>query len=132
MRSLVVALAVLVGLTGCEQVQNIASDAMTTFRTVNADWSTNATDFRENVGQRIVYNCPANGSFATVWGSTVYTDDSSVCTAGVHAGVISRQNGGRVVIEMRAGGQSYQGSSQNGVTTLNYGSWPGSFVVVRQ
>ncbi len=64
-----------------------------------------------------------------MWGTDVYTDDSSVCTAGVHAGKISLAEGGTVVIEMRAGEDAYTGSERNGVTTTDYAGWPGSFVV---
>ena len=39
--------------------------------------------------------------------------------------------GGTVTIEIREGRESYSGTSRNGVTSLDYGTWPGSFVVVR-
>ncbi len=73
---------------------------------------------------------PPGGAFGTVWGSGTYTDDSSVCTAGVHAGVISQQGGGVVVIVISPGLSSYEGSTSNGVTSVGYGSWYGSFQVV--
>jgi hypothetical protein len=62
-----------------------------------------------------------------VWGDGIYTDDSSVCTAAVHAGLITVAEGGRVVIEISAGLDAYEGATANGVTTLPYASWPGSF-----
>jgi hypothetical protein len=65
-----------------------------------------------------------------VWGTDIYTDDSSVCTAAVHAGLIDYEDGGEVVIEIRAGESSYLGTTANGVTTLDYGAWRRSFVFV--
>ena len=130
--TLAVVLLALVGtLPACTQAEQLAQDAMNGASTINADWSTNATGNRSMVGRRYTYVCPPNGQFATVWGSGPYTDDSSVCTAGVHAGAISRQSGGRVLIEMREGMSSYPASTRNGVETLSYPSWEGSFVVVR-
>ncbi|PIO15353.1 hypothetical protein AB205_0107340, partial [Aquarana catesbeiana] len=69
--------------------------------------------------------CQENGG--TVWGTDVYTDDSSICKAAIHAGILGN-NGGLVTVEKTPGQQSYSGSARNGVTTRNYGSWPGSFV----
>ena len=94
------------------------------------DWGSNAIAYRGRLTLHVLYNCPANGTGGTVWGTDVYTDDSSVCTAGVHAGRITVRGGGPVVIEIRAGQVSYQPSTRNGITTTDYGNWSGSFVVL--
>ncbi len=94
-------------------------------------WSTNAADLRGQDGKRFAYSCSAAGTPSTVWGSGPYTDDSSVCTAGVHAGVITVAGGGRVVIEISPGEPTYQGTVANGVTTSDYGSWSGSYKVLK-
>jgi LCCL domain-containing protein len=62
----------------------------------------------------------------TVWGSGIYTDDSGICRAAVHAGVISA-DGGDVVFNIVDGQESYSGSEANGVESRDYGSWSGSF-----
>jgi hypothetical protein len=94
-----------------------------------ADWSTTAEAFRGQDGGRASFDCPPGGTFGSVWGSGTYTDDSSVCTAGVHAGVISQQSGGVVIVEISPGLGSYQGSTANGVTSQDWGNWYGSFQV---
>lgn len=99
---------------------------------VGRSWSSHASAYRGHVGQRYSYFCPANGTPRTVWGTVVYTDDSSVCTAAVHAGLISFRSGGVVTIQMRPGQGSYAGTTRNGVTTRSYGHWHGSFVFVRR
>jgi hypothetical protein len=96
--------------------------------TGGSTWDAKATDFRPYIGARFVYTCPANGTPFNIWGTDVYTDDSSVCTAAVHVGLITFASGGSVTIEMRAGQSSYAASTRNGVTSTAYGSWLGSFV----
>ena len=93
-------------------------------------WQVNAVDYRGANGQRYSYACPGGGEPSTIWGTDVYTDDSSICTAAVHAGVITLAKGGPVVIEIRAGQDSYTGSDRNGITSDDYGQWAGSYVVV--
>jgi hypothetical protein len=95
------------------------------------DWSANATSqdcSRPGViGTRLTYTCAAGGTFGAVWGTDIYTHDSSICTAAVHVGRITRAAGGEVTIEMRAGQASYTSSTRNGVTSASYGAWGCSF-----
>lgn len=78
-----------------------------------------------------VVSCPAKmtGDESTVWGTDIYTHDSSVCLAAVHAGVITLEDGGTVQVTMLPGEESYTGSERNGITTSDYGQWDGSFSV---
>ncbi|CAI9583952.1 unnamed protein product [Staurois parvus] len=62
------------------------------------------------------------------WGTDVYTDDSSICRAAIHVGILDN-NVGLVTVEKKPGLSSYTGSTRNGVTTTSYGSWSGSFVL---
>ncbi|MEL6443622.1 MAG: LCCL domain-containing protein [Bacteroidota bacterium] len=95
------------------------------------EWLQNAVPYRDRgVGARLRFDCAAGGSLRTVWGTDLYTDDSSICTAAVHAGAITQATGGSVVIELRPGADGYTGSERNGVTTSNWGSWGNSFVIV--
>lgn len=99
-----------------------------------ATWATDASALRGEGGW-FVFVCPANPPAAErehpVWGADVYTDDSSVCRAAVHAGAISYARGGRVTVEPRPGQDRYRGTDWNGVVSLDYGPWDGSFVIVR-
>jgi hypothetical protein len=92
-------------------------------------WSDNAVNHRASVGQQFDYMCPAGGAPGSVWGDAIYTDDSSICGAAVHAGVISAAAGGVVTIEMVAGQPGYAGTASNGVTSSSWGSWSGSYRV---
>lgn len=102
----------------------------TSTSSVIANWASNAVEYRGKIGQRYTFVCPANGSPGSIWGTDVYTDDSSICGAGVHTGTISKETGGDVTIEMVAGQTAYQGTLRNGIQTTGYGGWHGSYVVV--
>ncbi len=95
-------------------------------------WGADATRFAHQAGKLFSYLCPPNGTENSVWGTTTYTDDSSVCTAAVNYGLITFESGGTVTIEMRAGLASYTGSNRNGTTTESSGHSTGSFVFIGQ
>lgn len=65
-----------------------------------------------------------------VWGTGVYADDSNLATAAVHAGALKVGEVGVVKVTVLAGQAKYEGSTQNEVTSTDYGQWYGSFAVV--
>ena len=74
-------------------------------------------------------NCGADyTTMGSIWGTGLYTYDSRICRAAVHAGVIQEGVGGVVTIVQQPGASEYQGSTQNGVTSSGYGPWQGSYV----
>ena len=60
-----------------------------------------------------------------VWGSDVYTDDSSLCRAAVHVGVIPPA-GGTLTVIREAGRPLYVGSLRNGIKSSDYGAYSDS------
>lgn len=97
---------------------------------MDVTWAAEATVHRGMDGETFEYPCAPDGTFGAVWGTDVYTDDSSVCTAAVHAGVITRETGGTVTIVILPGRATYEGSARNDVTTEWYGAWEGSYEFV--
>jgi hypothetical protein len=93
-------------------------------------WLRNAVEYRGRDGERVKVECAPNRMPLSLWGTGPYTDDSSICTAGVHAGVITLEDGGEVEIEIAPGQDSYEGGESNGVESRPYGEWAGSFVVL--
>nr|WP_233261817.1 LCCL domain-containing protein [Vitiosangium sp. GDMCC 1.1324] len=83
------------------------------------------TAYRGQTGAQVRCTCSSGGG-GSVWGTNLYTDDSNICTAAVHAGVIST-SGGMVVLEIQPAQSTFIGTTRNGVTTSSYGAWPGSF-----
>ncbi len=64
--------------------------------------------------------CPAEQTLrGRVWGSGPYTNDSSLCPAAVHAGVIT-QTGGRIIALPAPSEASYSGSLRNGIRSDNW------------
>jgi LCCL domain len=103
--------------------------------TTDIDWQTSPLDLdlRGMNGERYAFRCPPGKPWPSlVTGSGPYTDDSSICTAAVHAGVLRAGSGGDVEIEIRPGLPAYAGSERNYIRSGDYGSaWSGSFIVLR-
>lgn len=82
-----------------------------------------------DAGASISVTCPAGCGASTAWGGPIYSDDSSICTAAIHAGVIQAASGGAVTVTIAPGQASYAASSANGISTSSWGSWGRSFTV---
>jgi hypothetical protein len=67
----------------------------------------------------------------TVWGTKIYTSDSALGAAAVHAGVLKAGQTKVVKVKVVAARASYIGSTKHGVTTNPYGPWPGAYQFVR-
>jgi LCCL domain len=88
------------------------------------------SSYRDLVGHAITI--PVVGAASgNVWGTDIYTDDSSPGAAAVHAGVLSPGEFGFVTISLMPGQARYDGSARNGVTSQSYGGFEGSFRVER-
>ncbi len=64
-----------------------------------------------------------------VWGTDVYTEDSMLAVAAVHAGVLKPGEQGVVRVRILPGRQSYQASTRHGVTSHTWGRWDASYSV---
>ncbi len=98
------------------------------------DWRTSPLDLnlRGLNGERFRFRCPAGKPEpGQVIGSGPYTDGSSICAAGVHAGAIRAATGGLVTIEVRPGEAHYAGSLSHFLQSEAYEKfWSGSFLVI--
>ncbi len=95
-------------------------------------WNKNARDLHGHNGERFTYGCPAFTYInPVVYGTDLYTVDSSICKAAVHAGLISPKAGGVVTIQIKPDASSYTGSTRNGVSSKSYGAYEGSYVFVK-
>lgn len=74
-----------------------------------------------------VFTCKCEGPpSGAVWGSGIYTADSSICAAATHAG--ARALDGTVKVKAAKGCPAYVGSANQGVTSSNWGAYDKSFV----
>jgi len=85
-------------------------------------------------GESKVCRCDTPG-LGTVWGSDLYTNDSNICAAATHRGLVWPQQKadgsiayiGLVEITGAAGCPYYHGTTGKGVASRSFGYWPGSF-----
>ena len=89
----------------------------------------NLLDYRSKVGQTFSFRITGKTG-QHVWGTNIYTDDSNLAVAAVHAGVIRTGETKIIDIEILPGQLSYQGSRQNGITSQSFGAWAGSYLLI--
>ncbi len=80
------------------------------------------------IGQKMVFRVTGSRG-GSVWGTDIYTSDSTLATVAVHAGVLKEGETGLVQVEMVPGQDAYEGTSRNGVVTSSYGNYPASYRV---
>ena len=99
---------------------------------INADCQTRGNEelFRGDPGSIFLINCPESciEQKGTIWGSGIYTSDSSICRAAIHSGVLQNM-GGLIQMVKMPGLNRYESSTNRYITSTVYGGWPKSFVV---
>ena len=89
----------------------------------------NLVGYRGNINQ--TYSFLLTGAISGgIWGTTIYTDDSSLVTAAVHSGFVQVGQVCVVTAIILSGQSSYTSSTQNGVTSSGWGGWPGSYSII--
>lgn len=84
--------------------------------------------YRDQTGD-ILYIEVTGSENGTIWGTDIYTDDSNLATAAVHAGLLDPGETDILMVTLLEGEESYEGSVYNGITSLDYGTWSGSYSV---
>lgn len=95
---------------------------------VELDWTSNATRWARESATVHRARCPVRprGSARAVYGSVLYSSDSSICTAALHDGRITAL-GGTITLETKGPQSSFEGAERNGVRSRRWGRWPGSY-----
>lgn len=97
-----------------------------------ADYATSAIAFRQQAGKVATFICPSNlNPDREIWGTDVYLDESPICTAALHAGVLTAGTSGQVTIVMGAGAESFEPKERNSVMSLGYGPWDSSYSFIK-
>jgi archaellum component FlaG (FlaF/FlaG flagellin family) len=112
--------------TNTTNTENTTSTVSTTTGIINDPGS--MTSYRKNTG--LTYSVKVTGTDqGSVWGGSngIYTDDSRLGKAAVHAGLLRIGETGVVKVTILEGQSSYKGSTDNGISTTNYGSYQGSY-----
>jgi hypothetical protein len=91
--------------------------------------------FQAQTGKTLIFRVtgpvPGGGQLG-VYGTDVYTMDSSLAWAAVHAGALRPGETGLVRVTILGQQPMFQGSVRNGITSMNYGTWPGYRVEKRR
>ena len=93
-------------------------------------WNDTASAIRGNVDQDFRFRCPEGGTINTIYGTDIYTSGSSICSAAVHAGVITAKDGGKVTVRVLGSQDFFNGVLRNGVTSRRYGNYGSSYTFV--
>lgn len=90
----------------------------------------NLTGFADAApGDTMLFRVTGKTSGGSVWGTDLYTTDSSLAVAAVHASVLSEGEEGIVKVVFAPGQDEYEGTPRNGVTTASWGSYDLSYRV---
>lgn len=86
------------------------------------------SDYADRIGERFIFEV-TGANRGSVWGTDIYTSDSDLEAAAVHAGVLRIGQTGVVEVEIVAPLAAYQGSTRHGIVTYNYGPYDGAYRV---
>jgi hypothetical protein len=84
--------------------------------------------YRDRVGQTFIFEIVGQAG-STIWGDGVYTDDSPIAVAAVHAGIVRVGERALVQVRIQPGQQSYEGADRNGIHSNPYAVWQGSYTI---
>jgi len=95
---------------------------------VEAGCTFTGNHLRGEPGTTATVSCPTGcaTSRRRFWGTEVYTGNSPICAAAIHAGLIPA-HGGTVIVTLDPGRPAYRGSARNGLTSYDHGSYRSSF-----
>jgi hypothetical protein len=77
------------------------------------------------------FSVKVTGAAGRVRGSDVYTDDSAISAAAVHAGLLRMGEKGYVTVTIMPPQSEYPSTEQNGVKSMAAGAYQGSFSLSR-
>jgi hypothetical protein len=85
--------------------------------------------YRGRIGKVLYFDVSGDANKGTIYGTGIYTDDSYLATAAVHAGILKSGQSGVIKVTILEGQKSYQATTRNGVSSYSYDSYYGSYRV---
>lgn len=92
--------------------------------------ATNMTQYQNDVGKTFAFKVTGSTG-GSVWGTDVYTTDSTVATAAVHAGLVQPGQTAVIKVTIVASPNVFVGSTRNGITSSGYQQFPAAYRVHR-
>jgi LCCL domain-containing protein len=91
----------------------------------------NLTAYQGRIGQTLAFR--VTGAVAgTVWGTDVYTTDSQLAMAAVHAGIVRIGETGVVRVKIIPSPPTFAGSRRNGILSQPYGRYPAAYQILKK
>jgi hypothetical protein len=81
--------------------------------------------FSQQIGKTFVFQVTGNAGGGGVWGTDVYTMDTNLSAASVHAGVLRQGQAGLVRVTILGPQVGFQPSVRHGVMSQGYGAYAG-------
>jgi hypothetical protein len=91
----------------------------------------NLTSFESQQGKVLAFTVTGMAAGGSVWGTDVYTTDSRLAIAAVHAGQVKVGETGVVRVKVIPSPPSFAGSSRHGITTSPYGPYRAAYQFVK-
>lgn len=91
----------------------------------------NLKSYESKIGQTFSFRVTGNVAGGSIWGTDIYTTDSPLALAAVHAGVLKVGETGVVRLKIIASPPSFAGSARNGVRTSPYGVYGGAYQILK-
>jgi LCCL domain len=90
----------------------------------------NMTAYQGRMGQSLAFRV-TGAMGGTIWGTDVYTTDSQLSMAAVHAGAIRLGETGVVRVKIIPSPPAFTASRRNGVMSQPYGRYPAAFQILK-
>jgi predicted DNA-binding protein len=91
----------------------------------------NLTAYHGRIGQTIAFRV-TGAVGGTIWGTDVYTTDSRLAVAAVHAGIVKIGETGVVRVKIIPSPPTFAGSIRNGVPSQAYGRYPAAYQILKK
>lgn len=88
----------------------------------------NLTGYRDQVGQSVEF-AVIGANEPGIYGSDIYSDDSPLSVAAVHAGLLQPEEKGVVKVTILGPQEKFESSARNGVTSRGWSNYAGSYRV---
>ncbi len=88
----------------------------------------NLTQYGGQIGKSFFFQV-TGAAAGSLWGTDVYTTDSTLAAAAVHCGILKPGQSGVVKVTITASPPAFTGSTRHGLTSSNYGQYPAAYKV---
>jgi hypothetical protein len=90
----------------------------------------NMVQYQAEIGKTFTFRITGNVG-GSVWGTDLYTTDSTLASVAVHTGLLQSGQTGVIKVSVVPSPQVFVGSTRNGVSSAGYGQYPAAYRVHR-